>query len=159
MHTLTNNTQAASTPDTHLLTPALLEAGYIRIQTHPHAELPDRFIPISSRSKPARGPIQAAPTSPGHEATPTRSQRPIPPFKSYQDFDFAETVLRLGLSDASIDCILRGIRETWADHSKLTIQTARNLRKLVSAASETTTQVSYFPFCLKPIFISHYGLV
>jgi hypothetical protein len=101
--------------------------------------IPDSFEPLEGYLSKLAGTFQARSSSPSEKIT---TLPPWFPFKSRQDFEFAEYAVMKQLSNTDIDLLLENMRSSWCEVLKVTFRTHRDIANAIANADNLdSTQV------------------
>ncbi|KIJ33454.1 hypothetical protein M422DRAFT_264558 [Sphaerobolus stellatus SS14] len=113
---------------------------YIEVIHHPHSGgFTTTIIPIASQigsDKPVKSSVPEA------YQIPVRG-KPWAPFRTREDFEFAELAVTEGFNSHCIQKTLDGVNGRWARKSRLTIMDTNDLKESIAAAQRFVTQMSY----------------
>lgn len=122
-----------------------LDGAELLIQHHPSSGLPDDHYSLEDylrhRSRKAR-PIVSA-----NRSQPVK--KPWHPFSCMPDFTFAEFATENRLKNATIDSLLKHMREDWCDGAmKITFESHKDLKRILDEAEtivDTKVVISPIP--------------
>jgi len=72
--------------------------------------------------------------------------KPWAPFHTRADFEFSETVIGSSMHTATIEKLIKGIKQSWTDpgHSRITFQGMKDFKQSMNAARKFVVQVCTF---------------
>jgi hypothetical protein len=135
-------------PQTIPLVPEVPATGmYVRIHHHPSSGLPDEIITLDQylQTRAAQFPLDHKHLAKESDAGLKLYQKPPwYPFKTAEDFDFAEFAHKCRFSNTDIDEHLRRLKNVWCTgvESKISFNTHGDINSMMEAMRETGVKVS-----------------
>jgi hypothetical protein len=133
-----------STSASQSLLPPPPPSYYMRIDSHPSSGKPSVVIPLDhedtnsghSHNQPNKHAPQTSKETHNHLS-------PWSPFRTLEDFQFAETAIRGGLNRSTVNALLNGVRNQWTQAtSPITLQDYNDLMTSLDSASDAAIKVS-----------------
>ncbi|THU98550.1 hypothetical protein K435DRAFT_818849 [Dendrothele bispora CBS 962.96] len=106
---------------------------FIRVETHPDANVPDKIIPLNSMDAAQDNP------QPKPNPSPTYAYHPWAPFRSLADFEFTEIAVRSNLPKQVVDSQLHLLHNSWTKHSEITLNNHSDMMAVLTSARDLST--------------------